>query len=171
MTAMIVTMFGMVMMRRRRRTPLAIHPTGVTVLVVLLLPDGHSMFDFVDDVPTRLKRFSAMAGAHAYPDCHFAYRQIPNAMYAGSVFDAEALDSFGDDTLAFFDGERLKRFVLEVTDRKAFVVVANPTFERCVSTRGGIEQPFTQLAFVDPFACEAECCHGAAGLSRQQLAE
>ena len=35
---------------RVRRAALAVHPAGVAVLVVLLLPDGHPMLHLVDDV-------------------------------------------------------------------------------------------------------------------------
>src|SRR5262249_50154585 len=37
---------------RWSRAALAVYPAGVTVLIVLLLPDRHTMFDFIDDVAT-----------------------------------------------------------------------------------------------------------------------
>ena len=95
------------------------------------------MFDFVDDVSAGGECFGAVACAHAYPYGHLADGQVADAVYARGVFDAEALDGFGDDALAFFDCERLEGFVFEVTDGQAFVVVADPTFERCVAAAAG----------------------------------
>src|SRR5882757_4078405 len=109
---------------------LAINPAGVAVLVVLLLPDGHSMFDFVDDVSTCEERFRPVACADAYPNSHFAYGEVADAVYACGVFDAEAFDCFRDDAFALFDGERLECLVFQVANRQAFVVIADPTFER-----------------------------------------
>ena len=148
------------MLHAGRGAAFAVDPTGVAVFVVLLLPDGHSVFDFVDDVSAGSESLGPVAGAHAYPYGHLADGEVADAVYACGVFDAEPLDGFCDDALAFFDCERLEGFVFEVADGEAFVVVADPTFERCVATRGGILQLLTQFAFVDSFACEAECCHG-----------
>jgi hypothetical protein len=122
-----VVVIGMV--NRRRGASLAIHPPGVTVLVVLLLPNRHAMFDFVDDVSACGEGFGAVARAYAHPYRHLSDRQVSNTVHAGSVLDAESGNCFGDYALTFLDGERLERFVLEVTDGKAFVVVANPAFE------------------------------------------
>src|ERR1700761_5693521 len=99
-----------------RGATFAVDPAGVAVLVVLLFPDGHSMFNLVDDVSTGLKCLSAVAGADAYPHGHFADRQVTDAVYACGVLDAETVEGFGDDAFAFLDSERLEGFVLEVTD-------------------------------------------------------
>jgi hypothetical protein len=138
---------------------LAIYPPGITVLVVLLFPDGHSMFDFVDDVSTREECFRTVSGAHAYPNGHLTDRQVADAVYAGGMFNAEARDCFRDDTLAFLDRQRLEGFVFQVADCESFVVVPDPTFERGVAAGGGIEQLLSQFAFVDLLAGEAECGH------------
>jgi Na+-translocating ferredoxin:NAD+ oxidoreductase RnfD subunit len=138
---------------------LAIHPPGIAILVVLLFPYGHSMFDFVDDVSTREECLRAMSGAHAHPDGHLTDRQVADAVYAGSVFNAEARDCFRDDTLAFLDRQRLEGFVFQVADRESFVVVPDPTFERGVAAGGGIKQLLSQFACVDLLAGETECGH------------
>jgi len=61
--------------RRWRGATLAVHPAGITIDVVLFLPDGHAMFDFIDDEAAGAKRLVAMRGADAHPDGHFAQRQ------------------------------------------------------------------------------------------------
>jgi hypothetical protein len=108
---------------------LAIHPSGIAILVVLFLPNGHAMFDFVDDVSTREECFRAVSGAHAYPDRHLTDRQIADAVDAGGVFNAESPDCFRDNPLAFLDRQRLESLVFEVSDGEPFVVVTDPTFE------------------------------------------
>src|SRR5690349_20430881 len=87
------------------RAALAVHPSGITGDVVLLLPDGHAMFDFVDDEAARAESFVAMRGAHAYPHGHFAERQRAHAMHAGGARDAKLLDRGLDDARAFLFGE------------------------------------------------------------------
>jgi hypothetical protein len=149
--------------RDGRGAAFAVDPTGVTVFVVLLLPDGHSVFDFVDDVTAGREGLGSVACTYAYPYRHLADGEVADAVYACGVFDAETLDGFSDDALALFDGERLEGFVFEVANGKAFVVVADPTFKRCVTPRGGILQLLTQFALVDSFAREAECWHGSSG--------
>jgi hypothetical protein len=124
----VVTLVAVV--SRRRCASFAIHPPGVTVLVVFLLPNRYAMFDFVDDVSACGEGFGAVARAYAHPYRHFPDRQVSNAVHAGSVLDAKSGHCFGDYALTFLDGERLERFVLEMTDGKAFVVVADPAFER-----------------------------------------
>jgi hypothetical protein len=113
----------------RRGTSLAVHPTGVAVLVVLFLPDRHSMFDFVDDVSACGEGFGAVTCTHSDPHCHFTDCEVSDAVYAGSVLDAKSGNRFGDDAFTFLDGERLERFIFEMADGEPFIVVANPTFE------------------------------------------
>src|SRR5581483_2883136 len=137
-------------------TPLAIHPSGIAVLVMLLFPDGQAMLDLVDDVATGEESLMAVRGAHADPDGHFAYGQIASPVYAGSVLDAEARHGFGDDALALFDSERFECLVFEVMDRQAFIVVAHPTFERCVGPGGRIRELLTQGRLIDLLVAETE---------------
>src|ERR1700738_3812070 len=113
----------------RRGTSLAVHPTGGAVLVVLLLPDRHSMFNFVDDVSACGEGFGAVTCTHTYPHCHLADREVADAVYAGGVFDAKSGNRFCDDAFAFFDGERFERFIFEMADGEPFIVVADPTLE------------------------------------------
>src|SRR5215470_10157479 len=58
---------------RMRSAPLAIHPAGVTVEVVLLLPDGQAVFDLVDNVSAGAESLVAVRRADSYP-----YRQLPD---------------------------------------------------------------------------------------------
>jgi hypothetical protein len=122
-----------------RGTPLAVHPTGIAILVVLLLPDRHSMFDFVDDVSACGEGFGAVTCTYTYPHCHVADREVSDAVYAGSVLDTKSGNRFRDDAFTFLDRERLERFIFEVADGEPFIMVANPTFERGITASGGIE--------------------------------
>src|SRR5262249_10840396 len=58
---------------RMRSAPLAIHPAGVTVEIVLLLPDGQAVFDLIDDVSAGAESLVAVRRADTYP-----YRQLPH---------------------------------------------------------------------------------------------
>ena len=62
----------LVLVLRGRRATLAVHPAGVAVDVVLFLPDGHTMFDFIDDETAGAEGFVAMGGADAHPYRHLA---------------------------------------------------------------------------------------------------
>ena len=55
--------------------------------------------------------------------------QITDAVYARRVLDAKLLHCLGYNALTFLDRERLESFILEVADRKPFVVVPDPTFK------------------------------------------
>jgi hypothetical protein len=91
------------LMRYRRRTPLTIHPPGITIDVVLFLPNRDAMFDLVDDVSTGTERLVAMSSTDTDPHSHLADREITNAVNASRMFYAELLNGLGDDALAFFD--------------------------------------------------------------------
>ena len=117
------------MVNARRGTSLAVHPTGIAVLVVLFLPNRHSMFDFVDDVSACGEGFGAVTCTYTHPHCHVTDREISDAVYAGSVFDTKSGNRFCDDSFTFLDGERLERLIFEMADGEPFIVVANPTFE------------------------------------------
>jgi hypothetical protein len=120
-------------LRPRRRAPLTIYPPGVPILVVLLLPDGHPVFHFINDVSAGAERLIAVAGCGAYPYGHLSDRQLADAMYTRRMFDAEALDGFGDNPFALFHREWLERLILEVMDTHALIMVANQALEGCVS--------------------------------------
>src|SRR5687768_737338 len=90
--------FALVRMRRRRAA-LTVHPAGVTVFVVLLFPDGHPMFDFVNDVPARAEGFVAVARTHADPDGHITDREIADRMNARRALHAEAGKGLSHDPL------------------------------------------------------------------------
>jgi hypothetical protein len=146
----------------RRSASLAIYPARVPIFIVLLLPNGHPVFDFIDDVTARRKGFGTMARAHSNPNRHLTYRQVTNAMHARRVLYTESLDGLGNDAFAFLNGEQLECFVLKMSNRMAFVVVADPTLERCVTACNGIEQLRAQRRVVNLLASEAECRHIAA---------
>src|ERR1700754_1668347 len=59
-------------------------------------------------------------------------------MHAGGSQHAEARDGFRDDALAFLVRQRFERLVFEASDCQAFVVVADPAFERRVAARSRV---------------------------------
>jgi hypothetical protein len=151
-----------VIVSARRSATLAIYPSGVTILVVLLLPDRHSVLHFVNDVAAGRESFSTMTCAYTDPDRHLADRQVSNPVYACRVFDTEPLDGFSDDAFALFDRKRLECFIFEVADGVTLVVVAYPTLERRIATRCRVVQPRSQRSFVYLLANKTEGRHVAA---------
>ena len=65
-----------------RGASFAVHPAGIAVDVVLLLPDRHAMLHFIDDVAACGKRFCAMSGADADPNGKIADLKRSDAMKA-----------------------------------------------------------------------------------------
>ena len=49
-------------------TVMAGHPFGVTIQIMLFLPDGHPVLDLVDDITTGSECSIAMRRGHADPD-------------------------------------------------------------------------------------------------------
>src|SRR5215469_15615245 len=109
---------------RCSRATLAVDPAGVTAQVMLLLPDGQAVLDFVDDVTARAERLVTVRRAHAHPHGELADRERPDAMHAGGMRHTEARDRLGDDALALAHAERLKSFVLQAAYALALVAVA-----------------------------------------------
>ena len=120
------------------------------------------MLDLIDNVTTGKKRFVTVARADTHPDSHGADLQIPDPVHARRMLDSEALLRLRDDPFTFLDRQRLERFVFEMADGKAFVVVAHPTLEGCVATRARIGEPCAHRRHIDGFAGETECAHDAA---------
>ncbi len=131
------------------RAALAVHPAGIAVLVVLLLPDGHPMLDLVDDVAAGAECLVAMARRDTDPHRLLADLERTDPVHADGVLDAEPRDRLGDDPLAFLDRERLEGFVLQPAHAPAFVVIANPTLERGIAAAGGIAELGPQSGLVE----------------------
>ena len=74
------------------------------------------------------------------------------------------LARLGDDPLALLDRQWLVGLVLEPEHVMAFVVIADPAFERGVTTCDGIKQPLTQAVGVDRAGGNSN--HSAAGNRR-----
>ena len=87
---------------RFRRATLAVYPARIAAAVVLFLPNGHAMFDFIDDESAGIEGFAAVRGAHPDPHGHVAYTQGTDTMDARGMLHWEAPQRFGDDALAFF---------------------------------------------------------------------
>ena len=97
------------------------------------------MLDLVDDVAAGQKGLLAVPRAHPHPHGHLAQLQIPDAMHAGGVFDAEALPRLGDDALAFLGRQQLEGLVLQMPHLLAFVVIAHPAFKRGIAAAGRVD--------------------------------
>jgi hypothetical protein len=108
---------------------LAVHPARIAIDVVFLFPDGHAMFDFIDDEAAGTKRFVAVRGAHSYPHGDVAQAQRAHAVHAGGARDAILRARFFDDTCAFLFGELGESLVFQARYRMAFIMVAHPAFE------------------------------------------
>src|SRR5690606_5918268 len=141
---------------------LAVHPARIPVLVVLLLPDGHPVFHFVDDVPARQERLMPVARAHANPHRQITDREVSDPVYAERVLHAETFDGFADDPLAFLYGQRHEGFVLESRNGLALVVIPHPTFERAVAAAARVAKLRCKRCDVERVGAEAEGAHGSA---------
>src|ERR1700722_9355168 len=119
---------------------LAVDPTRITVLVVLLLPDRHPVLDLVDDVAAGIEGLAAMSGADPDPDRQFADRQRPEPMRAARALDTEALSCLGKDALALAHRQRLEAFVLQPQHRATVVEVAHPALEGGIAATGRVLQ-------------------------------
>src|SRR6185437_7399462 len=139
------------------RAALAVHPAGVAVLVVLLLPDGQPVLDLIDDVAAGAKRLVTMAGRHADPDRALADLERAGPMHARGVLHAEARDRFRDDPLAFPDRERLEGFILQPAHAPALVVIAHPALEGGVAAASRIAELRAQGGLIEGSGGEAEC--------------
>ena len=70
--------------RCRSSTALAIHPTRITVDVMLFFPDRDAVFDLVDDPTTRAERLIAVWGGDAHPAGELAARVPAGAVVRAS---------------------------------------------------------------------------------------
>ena len=144
---------------RRRRAALAIHPPRVAILVVLLLPDGHTMFDLIDNVAAGAECFVPVSRASTNINSHVPDGEVADAMDARSVLDTKALDGFGNDAFAFLHRERLERLVLQVSDAQTFVVIAYETLERGVAPARRIGELGAHGGYIDGSATKAKRSH------------
>jgi len=153
-----VFMFMFMFMSRGARsgTSLTIHPARIAVRVMLLLPDRHAVFHFIDDVAACGEGLRTMACADTHPHSHVADVKISDPVHAQRVLDTKSLDGFRDNPLTLFHGQWLECLVLEVTDGVTLIVVADPALETRVAPCGWIEQPGAQRGSIDLLAGEAE---------------
>ena len=98
------------------------------------------MFDFVDDVSTRVERFAAMGGTDSYPNGQVGEVERTHAMNAHGMLDGETLQCLRENSLTLLDGESLKGFVLEPSDVLALVMIPNPALEADVAAGAAVEQ-------------------------------
>src|SRR5262245_1639534 len=113
----------------------AVDPARRAARVVLLLPDRHARLGLVDDVAARVERGPTMVRADADPNGAVPDRELADAMLAVHGRDGETRHGLGNDALTFLLGDRLMRFVLERLHGFAFVVIADPAFERHAGAR------------------------------------
>src|SRR5690606_14809874 len=125
---------------RRRGAALAVHPAGVAVDVMLLLPDRQPVLHFVDDVAAGAKGLVAMRCDDAHPHREFTDAEVAEPVHAGDARDAELRARLGEDALALDAPERLEGLVFEMLDALAVVQVPHPAFEGGVAAGGGIRE-------------------------------
>src|ERR1700676_1699467 len=116
---------GLVMMvlSRRRRAALAVHPAGITASIMLFLPDRHAMFHFVDNKPAGIEGFAAVRGTDTDPHGHIAHSQRADAMNAQGMLHREAPQGVGDDAFAFLHRKFLKRFILQTSNLLSLILI------------------------------------------------
>ncbi len=100
-----------------------------------------------------------MACADSNPNRHVADAEITDSVNAGGVLYTEPRYRLSDDALTLFDGERFKRFVLEVPNLKALVVIPDETFKRAEATASGVSELGTKRRFVNSLVAETETTH------------
>lgn len=106
------------------------HPFTTAVGKVFFLPNRDAGLHFVDDVTAGLESGVTVVGGDADDDCEAANFDRADAMDAGSVQDLEFLPGLFDDSVSLLLGEERVSLVFEPLDGAAFVVVADPAFER-----------------------------------------
>src|SRR6185312_4827134 len=158
-TTVTVTIVGVRGVLGMLRAALAVHPTGVAVLIVFLFPDRDAVLHFVDDVAAGAKRLVAVARRNAYPNRSLADLQRPDTVHARGVLHTEARDRLGNDPLALLDRQRLEGFVLEPPYAQALVVIAHPTLEGGIAAAGGVAEPGPQGGLIEGGGGKAE--HGS----------
>lgn len=130
---------------RRGRAVLAIHPAGIAVRVVLLLPDRNAVLHFIDDESARIEGFAPMFGADTDPDGELTDRKVADTMRAAGIYDAITLARTCKNALALAQRQRRKGFVFQALDRAAIVAIANPAFERYIATARRVFDGLPQL--------------------------
>src|SRR5882724_954387 len=155
----LVFMLRLVRVTRRRRATLAVHPAGITASIMLFLPDGHAMLDFIDDETTGVEGFSAMRGTDSDPYGHIAEAQQADTMDAQSVLDRKAPQGVGNDALAFLHREFLERFIFQASDFSSLIVIPNPALEAGIAACTQVEELAPRLGGIDGRLGKAKAHH------------
>jgi hypothetical protein len=122
-------------MARRLGAAFAVHPAGVTIEVVLFLPDRHTVLDLVDDVPAGGKSFVAVLGGRSDPHGYLADFQQAKAVNAGGSGDPKTPHRLVDDARSFLQCQVLETLIFEPHYFAAVVAVSYPTLESYVPAR------------------------------------
>ena len=141
---------------RCRGTALAVHPTRITVGVMLFFPDRDAVFDLVDDPTTRAEGLIAVWSGDAHPDGELAERQITDAVHTTRVDDPEARAGLGHDPLPLPQRQCLEGLVFQAVHRTAFIEVAHPALEGHVAAAGRIGEGLLQGGHVERAGAEGE---------------
>ena len=112
---------------------LAVDPPGITVTIVLFLPDWQPDLDLVDNVATSLERFITMCSGDAYPDGAIADFQYAGPVYTTSLQVRKTLQCLAQYVFSLLDCKRFVSFVFQALDGASFVFVAHPAFKNAES--------------------------------------
>ncbi len=137
----------------------------VAALEVLVLPDRNDLFDAFDGIAARCKRVSSMRRRCRDGNTRFADLEPANPMMDRECRGRPMAADFVDDTGERPLGERLIRFVNEMLNAPALIVIAHKTEKGRDRTRFiGPDQPHEcrHIEHVGRDACE---CHGCGSLS------
>ena len=114
-----------------RLTP---HPAGVTALVVLFLPNGHSGFYLIDDKAAGLKGGVAVQGGDSNPNRHFPQLEMADAVITLGLKDIKPVLRLGQYAVALLFSEFGIGFIFEGGYGLSFIRIPHPALEGYEST-------------------------------------
>jgi len=106
----------------------------------LVLPDRDAMFDFVDEVLTGGKGFSAMAGSDHGDDGRLANGDVPDSMNGHGMRNGETLHGFLNDLLSLWLSHDRVMLICEALYGLSFMVITHESVKEDDCTAGFIPE-------------------------------
>ncbi|GBR20965.1 hypothetical protein AA3271_0866 [Gluconobacter japonicus NBRC 3271] len=130
----VIVMMSMIMRfitgPRSRLTVMAGNPFGITIKVMLFLPNRNAMLDLINNVPTGPESRIPVRRRYTDPDSHIPDPKCSRAMHRHSVADLETGQSFLDDPFAFLYGQRGISLIFKTIHSAALIAVPHPSLKR-----------------------------------------